>query len=99
MGPIFLLLLFGGMWLLLIRPQQQRLRAQRMLVASLKLGDRVVTAGGVVGTIVGLDDEDARIEVSPGVVLTFVRPAVSRRLDDDTDGDGETTESLDEGAE
>jgi preprotein translocase subunit YajC len=98
MGPIFLLLLFGGMWLLLIRPQQQRLRAQRYLVASLQLGDRVVTAGGIVGTIVGLDDEDARIEVSPGVVLTFVRPAVSRKLDEDDTG-GETTEALDEGAE
>lgn len=69
------------MWLLLIRPQQQRVRRQRELVATLEVGDRVVTIGGIKGTVVGLDDEDARIEVAPGTVLTLVRPAVSRKVD------------------
>jgi preprotein translocase subunit YajC len=107
MGIVFLLLVFGAMWLLMIRPQQQRLRAQRELVASLQVGDRVVTAGGIVGIITDLDDEDARIEVSPGVVMTFVRPAVSRRLNevhdvDDIDGSGSGSGiagELDEGTE
>jgi preprotein translocase subunit YajC len=85
MGPLFLVLAFGGMYLLMIRPQQQRLRAQRELVASLKVGDRVVTAGGAIGTITWLDDRDAGLEVAPGVVVAFLRPAVSRRLDDDAD--------------
>lgn len=81
-GYVFLLVMFGAMWLLVIRPQQQRLRAQRQLVMSLQVGDRIVTAGGVVGQITGLDDQNAQVEVAPGVIVTFLRAAVSRRLDD-----------------
>ena len=69
------------MWLLLIRPQQQRVRRQRELVSTLEVGDRVVTLGGIVGTIVGLDQEEARIEVAPGTVLTLLRAAVSRKVE------------------
>lgn len=85
-GPIFLLLMLAAGWLLLVRPQQQRLRAQRELIASLAVGERVVTAGGIVGAIVRLTERDAEIEVAPGIILTFLRPAISRRLgDDETD--------------
>lgn len=77
---LFPLIFLGLMWFLLVRPQQQRVRRQRELVASLVLGDEVVTAGGVVGRIVGLDDDEARIEVSPGVVMRFVRIAVNARV-------------------
>ena len=68
------------MYLLLVRPQQQRVRRQRELVATLEVGDRVVTAGGVLGTVVGLTDEEARVEVAPGTVLTVLRPAISSRI-------------------
>ncbi|HEV7887096.1 MAG TPA: preprotein translocase subunit YajC [Acidimicrobiales bacterium] len=81
MSSVVLLFFLIAGWLLVVRPQQQRLRAQRALVASLSVGDRVVTAGGIVGTIVSLDDQEAAIEAAPGIVMTFVRPAVSRRLE------------------
>ncbi|HVF75035.1 MAG TPA: preprotein translocase subunit YajC [Acidimicrobiales bacterium] len=81
MEALPLLILVALMWLLLIRPQQQRVRRQRDLVATLAVGDRVVTIGGIKGTIVGLDEEEARIEVAPGTVLTLVRPAVSRKAE------------------
>jgi preprotein translocase subunit YajC len=83
---LFPLVLLGLMWLLLVRPQQQRVRRQRELVASVVVGDRVVTVGGIVGTIVGLDDEEARVEVAPGTVLTLLRPAISRRFDEGSEG-------------
>ena len=82
MEVLFPLVLLGLMWLLLVRPQQQRVRRQRELVASVTTGDRIVTIGGIVGTIVGLDDEEARVEVAPGTVLTLLRAAISRRLDE-----------------
>lgn len=81
MEVLFPLVLLGLMWLLLVRPQQQRVRRQRELVASVVVGDRIVTAGGIIGTIVGLDDDEARVEVAPGTVLTVLRPAISRRVD------------------
>lgn len=83
MGLVVLLMLFAASWLLLIRPQQQRLRAQRALIESLEVGDRVVTAGGIIGTVVGLTARDVEVAVAPGVQLTFLRAAMSRRLIDE----------------
>jgi preprotein translocase subunit YajC len=85
------------MWLLLIRPQQQRVRRQQGLLESLQEGDEVVTAGGMVGRIRTLHDDRADIELAPGVVVTFLRGAVSQRVvepaEDDTivldDDDGD----------
>jgi len=88
MELIFLPLLFLAMWFVLIRPQQARVRAQRDLVASLQVGDRVVTAGGIVGTINVLDGGEVRLGVSPGVELTVLRGAVSGKLGPEgADGD------------
>jgi preprotein translocase subunit YajC len=76
-----LLLVMGVVfYLLLIRPQQRRAKQQRDLVSSLGPGDRIVTIGGLHGTIVELDDETMRLEVSPGTVVTFARAAIARRL-------------------
>ena len=77
------LLLFAAMYFLLIRPQQARARAQRQLVTSLSAGDRVVTAGGMIGTIRVLTDHELTVEVAPGVELKVLRVAVSRRYDDE----------------
>ena len=85
------LALLAVMYVLLIRPQQQRVRRQRDLVRTLDVGDRIVTIGGLIGTIVSLDDETAEIEAADGVVLTFMRPAISRKIDADF-GAGDTTE-------
>ncbi|HZQ27099.1 MAG TPA: preprotein translocase subunit YajC [Acidimicrobiales bacterium] len=85
MGLVPFALILVAMWLFLVRPQQQRVRAQRDLLASLSVGDEVVTAGGVIGRIVELDDKQARIEVAPGVTLTFLRAAVSRKITPEAD--------------
>ena len=75
---LFPALLFLAMWFLLIRPQQARARRQRELLASLAVGDEVVTAGGIVGTIRILTDEEIRLEVGPGIELRVLRGAISR---------------------
>ncbi|MBW3556708.1 MAG: preprotein translocase subunit YajC [Actinobacteria bacterium] len=68
------------MYFLLIRPQQQRVKAQRSLVSSLTVGDEIVTVGGLIGRIVAIDDETATVETTPGTVLRFRRTAVSGRI-------------------
>ena len=93
MGPLLALLItFGLMWVLLILPQQRRMREHQAVVASLQEGDEVVTAGGVYGTIISVDDDTLAVEVAPGVVLRVLRSAVSQRIapddgaaDDDED--------------
>ena len=80
MQPLVLLALLALMYFMLIRPQQQRARAQRALVTSLQEGDEVFTVGGLVGRIVRLDDEHAEIETLPGTVLRFRRMAIAGRV-------------------
>lgn len=99
MGPLLALLLtFGLMWVLLILPQQRRMRQHQAVVASLRAGDEVVTAGGVYGTITSVDEDTLAVEVAPGVVLRVLRSAVSQRVGpsddeviDDEDDDDMTT--------
>src|SRR4051794_27877252 len=68
------------LWLLVIRPQRQRVRAQQALLQSLEVGDEVVTAGGMLGTVVAMDDETVTVEIAPGTAVRMLRPAITRRV-------------------
>jgi preprotein translocase subunit YajC len=85
MGYLILPLLFGAMWWFTIRPQQQRLKAQRELIAAVQVGDVVLTAGGLIGRIVSMDDEEIMLDAGRGtpVELRVVRAAVTRRISPD----------------
>jgi preprotein translocase subunit YajC len=85
-------------------PQRRRTQAQRQLVASLAPGDDVITAGGVFGTIVSIDDDRAMLEVAPGVDVEFLVASIVRRLATEIDTHDaaeapgeESAEELDEG--
>ena len=56
------------------------LRRQQALVSSIQVGDEVLTAGGIVGRITALEGDRVHLEVAPGMTLTFLRPAITRRL-------------------
>ncbi len=79
---LLFVLLFGAMYFLWLRPQRKKMQ-QRQLdqVRSIDIGDEVVTQSGIIGTVVGLDDDRAEIQVSTGVVLTVVRAAIGRRVE------------------
>ncbi|MGH8903669.1 MAG: preprotein translocase subunit YajC [Egibacteraceae bacterium] len=82
-----ILLIVVVFYFLIIRPQQARARQQRQLVASLGAGDRVVTIGGLHGTVQSVDEDIVHLEIAPGTVVTFSKAAVARRLVDDADLD------------
>lgn len=67
-------------YLLLIRPQQRRASQQKRLLSELSVGEEVVTAGGVFGTVTALDSERMWLEVAPGVTIVFLRQSLARRL-------------------
>jgi preprotein translocase subunit YajC len=75
-----IILLFAVMYLLVIRPQQRRVREHASFVSSLRYGDDVVTAGGIFGTITALSEETVSLEVAPGVSLRVLRSSVTRRM-------------------
>jgi preprotein translocase subunit YajC len=67
-------------YFLLIRPQQRRVRQQRQLVDSLRVGDEVVTIGGLFGTILQIDDETVTIDAGSGTRLRYLKQAVARKF-------------------
>jgi len=69
--PIFLILYF-----LLIRPQQQRQKKMKQMLGELKKGDKVITNGGIIGTIVGLDDNKAVLKIAENVKVEFQKSAI-----------------------
>jgi preprotein translocase subunit YajC len=73
--PIFFILYF-----LLIRPQQKRQKDAEKMLKNLKKGDRVLTTGGLFGTVVGLDDNKAVLRVADDVKLEFSKSAVVQVL-------------------
>ena len=69
--PIFLII-----WLLIIRPQQKRQKDLEKMLKGLKKGDRVLTSGGLYGTVVGLDEAKTVLKVAEDVKLEFSRSAI-----------------------
>jgi len=72
-----LILLFAVFYFLLIRPQQKRARTHKSFVENLKKGDRVVTSGGMYGTITGVTDDAVTIEVAEKVRVKVLKSAIA----------------------
>ncbi|HXP14907.1 MAG TPA: preprotein translocase subunit YajC [Actinomycetes bacterium] len=77
---IFLVLIFGVFYFLLIRPQQRRLKSLQSLQSSLQLGDEIITSAGFFGTIRRFDGDVVTIELSPGVEARVNRRAISGKV-------------------
>jgi len=74
-GPIHIII--GVFYMLLIRPQQKRQRELQETIAQLKAGDRVVTTGGVIGTITTVRDTSFLIRSADKSILEIARSAVA----------------------
>ena len=72
-----MLLVFGVFYLLLIRPQQRKQRQLQATIADLKAGDKVVTTGGVIGTITAVRDTSFLIRSADKSILEIARSAVA----------------------
>jgi preprotein translocase subunit YajC len=72
------LLIFVIIYFLILRPQQKRVKAHREMVAQIRRGDTVVTAGGLIGKVSKvIDDAEVQIELAEGVRVRVVRPTIS----------------------
>jgi preprotein translocase subunit YajC len=79
---LFFALLIAGLYFLAIRPQRARAKALAQVRAGLAVGTRVMTAGGMHGTVAQLDDDDTVVlELAPGVPVRFATGAVVRILE------------------
>ena len=74
-GPIIILVLF--FYFLLYRPQKQAQKKRDAMLAALKVGDEIITLGGMHGKITALDDKNVTLRVADGVNIVFERSAIS----------------------
>ena len=95
-----LLLIFVVFYFLLIRPQQKKMKDHRAMVAALRRGDRVVTSGGLIGTVTKvLNDNELQVEISDGVRVRVVRSAVNEVLSKTAPAGNRDDEEEEEAAE
>jgi len=79
---VLIALILVMFWFVLIRPQQRARRQQQEIVRSLQIGDEVISAGGLVGRVTRLPDDDGWIgfELAPGVETKLLTVAISHRI-------------------
>ena len=76
-GFVILIVLFGAVWLLFVLPARRRRSSHAAMQDSIEPGDEIITAGGLHGTVRGLEDSTLQLEIAPGVVATLDKRAVA----------------------
>ncbi|MFC1941605.1 preprotein translocase subunit YajC [Chloroflexota bacterium] len=76
---IFLVLIFGLFYFVMIRPQRRKQKEHQSMVQELQKGDRVVTAGGIYGTIDSLNEENVVLKIESGATIRIARGSVIGR--------------------
>jgi len=74
-----MLLIFGVMYLLVIRPQSKKAKEHQKMLSELQKGDEVATSGGLLGRITGIKGDEVTMQVQEGVRLRVLRSAVTGR--------------------
>ncbi|MDQ2093301.1 preprotein translocase subunit YajC [Rhodalgimonas zhirmunskyi] len=76
-----LILIFGIMYFLLIRPQQKKMKEHQAMVEALRRGDQVITQGGIVGKVSKVkDDGEIEVEIADGVKVRIIKSTVAQVL-------------------
>jgi preprotein translocase subunit YajC len=75
------IILFGSIilifYFMIIRPQQKRAKERQKLIESMKKGDKVITSGGMYGTIAGLDEKTVLLEIADKIKVKLDRSAIA----------------------
>jgi len=73
---LYIVIMFAVLYFLMIRPQQKRQKKTASMLNSLKKGDKVVTIGGLHGTVMDLNDDTVVLRVNDATKMTFDRSAI-----------------------
>ena len=71
-------LIFVIFYMLMIRPQQRRVKEHQAAIAAVKKGDDVITAGGIRGRVTKVSDDEAEVEIAQGVKVRVVKSTISQ---------------------
>jgi preprotein translocase subunit YajC len=81
-GFLPIIILFAIFYFLLIRPQQKKAKEHREMISNLKKGNRIVTSGGIYGTIISIDDTTIGLEIAEKVKIKLSRGNVAGLVSD-----------------
>ena len=74
------LLIFVIFYVLMIRPQQRRVKEHQAAISAVKKGDEVITGGGIRGRITKVTDDEAEVEIAQGVKIRVVKSTITQVL-------------------
>lgn len=96
-GFIFIIIIaFLLLYLIVVRPQKRRQNEQQQRISELRVGDEVLTAGGIYGTVSELEDDLVTVEIAPSTEVKVARRAIAgvtrEPEEEEEDGVGEPEE-------
>jgi preprotein translocase subunit YajC len=97
---LIIIVAFAVLWLVVVRPQKRRQSQQQQMVSELRVGDEVLTAGGIYGTISRVDDDQITVEIAPKTEVRVARRAIAGVTSEpDPAEEGESEEPQDDDGE
>ncbi len=84
-GFLIIIVAFAFLWIVVVRPQKRRQVEARRLIAELRVGDEVLTAGGIYGVVNALADDEVTLEIAPQLEVRVARRAIAGVTRDETD--------------
>jgi preprotein translocase subunit YajC len=97
---LIIIVAFLLLWLIVVRPQRKRQTQQQQMLGDLRVGDEVLTAGGIYGTVSRLDEESVTVEIAPKTEVRVARRAIAGVTREPEPGeDGETEDSHEGGGD
>jgi len=79
-----LLILFAIFYFLVILPQQKQAKKHKEMVESLKKGDKIVTAGGIIAEVIKNEEDFIKAKINDNVEVKITKDAIARKLDEET---------------
>jgi preprotein translocase subunit YajC len=96
---LIIIIAFLLLWLIVVRPQRKRQSQQQDMLKDLRVGDEVLTAGGIYGTVSSLEDDQVTVEIAPRTEVRVARRAIAGVIREDEDEDEPAEAQDDEDAE
>jgi preprotein translocase subunit YajC len=85
---IFLVAIFAIMYFLMIRPRQKQQKAQEVMMKELRVGDKVIMAGGIYGQIESLGEDTAILKIESGATMKVARSSILGKQEIEEPGKG-----------
>ncbi len=96
LGFLIIIAVLGVLWAVMIRPQRRKQAVQQQMLSDLAIGDEILTAGGIYGTIDAIDADEVSVEIAPGTKIRIAKRAVAAVIPEEEEAEEEAATEPDE---